>query len=68
MKVGIAIDSWKLTIFKRRLDAAGFAFQENPGVMGTLLLTVEVESKDKLLEVCKAANIEAARVNQPPKE
>lgn len=61
MRVGIAIDPWKLTIFHRRLTAAGYAYEKRPGVMGTLLLTVEVPAHEALLEVTKEANREAAK-------
>lgn len=61
MIVGIAIDSWKLTIFTRRLKAAGHAFTTHPGVTpDTLLLKVEVTSPDALQETVKTANQEAA--------
>ena len=60
-KVGIAIDSWKLSIFERRLRQSGYAFQ-NAGQLtpGTLLLCVDTENAVALGEVVKAANTEAA--------
>ncbi len=61
MRVGIAIDSWKLSTFERHLKKAGFAFQTSPGVVGTLLLIVEVPSPDVLVDVVHAANQEASR-------
>lgn len=60
MKVGIAIDSWKLKIFKRRLDLAGFPFKKNPGVTDdTLLLTVDTDDPARLGKLVLEANKEA---------
>lgn len=36
--IGIAIDKWKLPIFKRNLDRAGFTFTEHPGLTPDMLL------------------------------
>ncbi len=64
MIVGIAIDSWKLTIFARRLKAAGFTYTQHDGVDGTLLLKVEVATRDALIDVVKTANQEAANARR----
>ena len=32
MNAGIAIDAWKLTIFKKHLDDAGYEYTEHPGL------------------------------------
>lgn len=58
----VAIDSWKLDIFKRRLDAAGYTFTTHPGVTpDTLTLKVEYEWVAELQPVITAANQECAR-------
>ena len=65
MKVGIVLDAWKLTIFKRRLDAAGYAYEQHPGVTAdTITLTVITEDQTPLVAVVKAANDEAAAVKE----
>lgn len=57
---GIVIDDWKLPIFERRLKAAGYEFEQHPGVTsGTLLLKVQAESAAALQPVVEAANREA---------
>ncbi len=65
MIVGIAIDSWKLTIFDRRLTEAGFLYVKGPGVTDdTLLLRVQVHDAGevgKVGVVVEAANTEASR-------
>lgn len=65
-KAGIAIDDWKLAIFKRHLQQAGYVFK-NAGVLapGTLLLQVETTNVVALSEVLKAANTEAAMTGKP---
>lgn len=63
MIVGIAIDSWKLPIFARRLKADGFAYTKGDGItVDTLFLRVEIdESKvDALKLSVRSANREAA--------
>lgn len=61
MKVGIAIDDWKLPIFERHLLQAGHVYEKRPGVTkDTLLLTVETDDARALETVVRAANAEAA--------
>lgn len=58
----IILDDWKLAIFKRHLDKAGFKYTEHPGVTAkTLLLKVSYEWTADLAPVVAAANNEAAR-------
>ena len=61
MKVGIAIDDWKLKTFSRHLDKGGFKAtphgQLSPGV---LFLTVETDDPESLEQVIHAANTECA--------
>lgn len=65
---GIAIDSWKLSIFERHLKEGGYEFI-NAGKLlkGTLLLKVSVAEggQQALAQVVLAANTEAARTNRP---
>ncbi len=66
MKAGIVLDDWKLAIFKRHLDAAGYTYEQHPGVTGdTITLTVITDEQAAMLvDVVKAANDEAARFKE----
>lgn len=58
---GIAIDKWKLPIFKRHLDAAGFEYTEHKGLTPIMmLLKVKTPSAFKLQPVVEAAQRECA--------
>jgi len=60
MKIaGIAIDPWKLPIFKRHLDDAGFSYTEHPAGPITML-KVKAESVAELKPVVEAAQFECA--------
>lgn len=60
----VLIDSHKLLVFKKHLDAAGFKYTEQAGpTPDTLLLKVEYEWVSQLQPVIVAANTEAARVS-----
>lgn len=62
MKIGIAIDDWKLSIFERHLAKAGYAFGVHPGLTaGTLLLKIEAPSVDELTPIVRAASAEAQK-------
>lgn len=62
MKVGIVVDTWKLSIFERRLTRAGYSYT-NFGEMteGVTTLTVVTDNPEALLAVTQAANTEAAQ-------
>jgi hypothetical protein len=61
----VLIDSWKLTIFKKHLDAAGFVFTEGAGVTkDTLTLKVEFDWVARLQPIIEAANAECANVKK----
>ena len=64
IRIGIAIDPWKLTIFKRRLDEAGFKYETHLSVADSVLLKVVTADKEGLRDVVQAANTEAARVGK----
>lgn len=68
MKVaGIAIDRWKLPIFKKHLEKAGYSLTEHLGVTpDTMLLKVETESVAALQVVVQEANAEAAKRKHKP--
>jgi hypothetical protein len=60
MKVGIAIDPWKLSIFDRRLRAAGYTFMPPTpfSAGGSLLLTISTDNIEALWAVVRAARDE----------
>lgn len=60
---GVAIDAWKLPIFKKHLDAAGRKYTEHPGLTkDTLLLMVEYEWVADIKPIIEAANLECAKI------
>jgi hypothetical protein len=62
LRAGIAIDEWKLPIFKRHLLDAEFEYTQTCGpAPDTLMLYVETTDLNRLARVVKAANSEAAR-------
>ena len=61
MKACIAVDDWKLDLFRRRLVEAGYEFTEGPGLAAdTRHLYVEAGDATALARVVGAANAEAA--------
>lgn len=59
MKIGVAIDSWKLDIFKKHL--LNFKYDIHPGITkDTLSLIVITDDKECLLRDVTAANKECA--------
>lgn len=48
-KAGVMIDDWKLPVFKRILDDAGYAYEQLPGITkDTINLMVEYDFVSKL--------------------
>lgn len=64
VKAGIAIDDWKLDIFRRHLVGAGYQFTEDKLMHNAILLTVKTEDTAALAVVVRAANEEAARCDR----
>lgn len=61
----VAIDDWKLAIFKKHLDAAGFMYTEHPGITSdTLILRVKYEWVSSLKPIIEAANAECANARR----
>ena len=58
MKAGIALDNWKLPVFRKRLTAAGYEYQDGGALTpDTTLLTVETDdilALKKELEKCQS--------------
>lgn len=57
-KVAIGIDDWKLPIFKRHLNGAGYKFTKHPFTADTLILKVETARISDLQKVVEAAQLE----------
>lgn len=61
-KAAVILDAWKLTIFKRRLDAAGYTYEQMHGpTEGTILLQVQYEYATALYAVLTAAQAECRK-------
>jgi len=61
---GVALDDWKLPVFKQVLDEASYSYKQAPGLMpGIVTLMVEYEDIDlsKLEDVIRKANKQAAK-------
>jgi hypothetical protein len=58
MRAGIAVDNWKLPVFRKRLTHAGYEYQDGGPLVGdTTLLTVETDNilaLKKVLEACQS--------------
>lgn len=69
MKAGIAVDNYKLPVFRRRLKEAGYQYRDGGALTGdTTLLTVETDNMlalKKLLEKCQNECRRDAQGQQP---
>ena len=66
MIAGVVIDSWKLDIFKRHLDKAGYKYTQHPGPFPSVItLRVITDFVHKLQPVIKAAQEECAGSKRP---
>lgn len=58
---GVGLDDWKLPIFRKHLDAAGYTYEEpTPFVDRTLILKVHYEWVHELQPIIEAAQRECA--------
>jgi len=60
---GIVIDKWKLPIFKKRLEDAGYEFSVYPCVLNTLTLKVSYVFASDLKPVIEEANKQCAKIS-----
>jgi hypothetical protein len=66
MKAGIAVDDWKLPVFRRRLAAAGYSYQDGGApTPGVTLLTVQTDDILKLKRVLEQCQAECAKQERP---
>lgn len=62
MKAGIVVDDWKLPVFRRHLEDAGFEYEDGGPVKGaTTLLTVQTYNILSLKAVLEKAEKECQR-------
>ncbi len=62
MTAAVAIDTWKLPIFKKALDHNGYEYTKHETkVPACLILRVEYEDLDKLKVLIKKTNKKVAR-------
>lgn len=60
---GIALENWKLPIFKKTLDREGYKYVQHKGLTNdTVVLKIKTESIAKLQPVIERMNAEAARL------
>ena len=65
MKAGIAVDDWKLPVFRRRLEAAGYSYTDAGRLIGdTTLLQVETNDMLKLKKVLEECQAECREMKQ----
>lgn len=57
MRAGIAVDNWKLPVFRKRLTAAGYEYQDGGALTSeATLLTIETSDMlalQKVIELCQ---------------
>jgi hypothetical protein len=65
-KAGIALDDWKLPVFRRRLKKAGYAYEDGgaPAPNCTLLM-VEYSDREALTAVIAECQAECALTGPP---
>lgn len=65
---GVVIDNWKLAIFKRHLDAAGYSYTEHPGFTAeAMVLKVKTDLIAPLQRVIEAAQLECKAQSARPR-
>lgn len=64
-KAAVVLDDWKLPIFKKHLDAAGYKYDPpTPFTEGTLTLTVHYAWVHELKPIIEAAQRECAELKR----
>jgi len=62
MKIGVVIDKWKLSIFRKRFHESGVKFSEHKGLTDdTLLLRISCEFMADVQHVIEQANNECRK-------
>tara|TARA_R100001086_G_C11814525_1_gene252490 strand:- start:443 stop:652 length:210 start_codon:yes stop_codon:yes gene_type:complete len=69
MKAVIAVDNWKLPVFRKRLTDAGYEYKDAGGFThDTTILTVETDDKDALQKVLEQCQAECRTIRRNPDE
>ena len=65
MKAGIAVDNWKLPVFRKRLTDAGYEYKDAGALThDTTLLQVETDDMIALTDVIAACQTECRKVRK----
>lgn len=65
MKAGIAVDNWKLPVFRKRLTEAGYAYEDGGAITAeATLLTVETNNMLALKKVLEKCQTECRRLHK----
>ena len=65
-KAGIAVDDWKLPVFRKALEDAGYAYEDaGAPPPNTTMLTVNFTDQAALRKVVEAAQAECLRQGPP---
>lgn len=65
MKAGIAVDDWKLPIFRKRLTEGGYKYEDGGALTsGTTLLTVETDDMLRLKRLLEECQTECAKAGK----
>lgn len=65
MKAGIALDDWKLPVFRKRLEAAGYEYHDAGGLTAnTTVLTVETSDILRLKRVIEECQAECRKMKK----
>jgi hypothetical protein len=68
MKAGIAVDDWKLPVFRKRLTEAGYEYQDAGAFTGdTTILHVETNNILALKKVLEASEAECRKMRKGSK-
>lgn len=66
MKAGIAVDNWKLPVFRKRLTEAGYIYKDAGALThDTTLLQVETDDVPGLTKVIAACQDECRAAGKP---
>lgn len=66
MRAGIAVDNWKLPVFREKLKAAGYTYEDKGEITpDSTMLMVETTDIVALGKVVTAANVACAVAGKP---
>lgn len=66
MNAAIAIDEWKVEIYKRHLEQSGYAFEMRKGpILNCIFLYLQTDNREALEAVVLAADGEARKTGAP---